>query len=58
MLNADILMDHHGKSKGYGEVQFDDPSDAISAIGKVIAPSWVYVIHFVVCSLVSWTNAV
>lgn len=34
VLNADIMMDHHGKSKGMGEVQFDDPNDAISAIGE------------------------
>ena len=33
VVNADILMDHAGKSKGLGEVQFDDQSDAISAIG-------------------------
>lgn len=33
VVNADILMDHSGKSKGLGEVQFEDPNDAISAIG-------------------------
>lgn len=32
VVNADILEDHAGKSKGLGEVQFDDQSDAIAAI--------------------------
>lgn len=34
VVNADILEDHAGKSKGLGEVQFDDQSDAIAAIGE------------------------
>jgi RNA recognition motif-containing protein len=33
VVNADILMDQAGKSKGLGEVQFEDQGDAISAIG-------------------------
>lgn len=35
VMNADILMDHQGKSKGLGEVQFDNSEDAISAIGEL-----------------------
>ena len=34
IVNADILTDREGKSKGLGEVQFEDPTEAISAIGK------------------------
>lgn len=34
VLNADIILDQAGKSKGLGEVQFDDQSEAIGAIGK------------------------
>lgn len=34
VVNADILMDHAGKSKGLGEVQFEDQSEAIGAIGR------------------------
>ena len=34
VLNVDILMDHSNKSKGLGEVQFEDPNDAIGAIGE------------------------
>ena len=34
IVNADILTDREGNSKGLGEVQFDDPSEAIGAIGK------------------------
>lgn len=36
VLNADILTDHHGKSKGLGEVQFEDANDAINAIGELM----------------------
>ena len=36
IVNADILTDRDGKSKGLGEVQFEDPSDAIGAIGEII----------------------
>lgn len=34
VVNADILMGQAGKSKGLGEVQFEDQSDAINAIGE------------------------
>lgn len=34
MLNADIMEDRSGKSKGLGEVQYNDPEDAIKAIGE------------------------
>lgn len=34
IVNADVMMDQDGKSKGVGEVQFEDPSDTIGAIGK------------------------
>ena len=34
VLNADILMDATGKSKGMGEVQFEDQADAVNGIGK------------------------
>lgn len=34
VVNVDILMDHSGKSKGLGEVQFEDPGDAIGAMGE------------------------
>ena len=34
IVNADILTDREGKSKGLGEVQFEDPNEAISAIGE------------------------
>ena len=34
VVNADILTDQSGKSKGLGEVQFEDQADALSAIGK------------------------
>ena len=34
ILNVDILTDRDGKSKGLGEVQFEDPNDAIGAIGE------------------------
>jgi len=36
VVNADIMMDSSGKSKGYGEVQFDNPNDALNAIGEVV----------------------
>ena len=34
-MNADILMDRDGKSRGLGEVQFEDSNDAIGAIGEL-----------------------
>lgn len=36
IVNADILTDREGKSKGLGEVQFEDPSEAIGAIGEYV----------------------
>ena len=34
IVNADILTDREGHSKGLGEVQFEDSSEAIGAIGR------------------------
>lgn len=46
VVNADILMDHSGKSKGLGEVQFEDQADALGAIGEEwscsVCLSWVF----------------
>ena len=38
-MNADIIMDRDEKSKGMGEVQFEDPTDAIGAIGIALSTS-------------------
>lgn len=34
IVNADILTDREGRSKGLGEVQFEDSGEAIGAIGE------------------------
>lgn len=36
VVNVDILTDREGKSKGLGEVQFEESGDAISAIGMIL----------------------
>lgn len=34
IVNVEVIKDRDGKSKGYGEVQFEEPSEAYKAIGR------------------------
>ncbi len=60
VMNVDILTDHSGKSKGLGEVQFEEPGDSIGAIGEPAREvvSWCVLFGHCLCcsSLVSWSD--
>lgn len=49
MVNADIIMDRDEKSKGMGEVQFEDPADAIGAIGSSLCIRYSFYVILLVC---------
>ena len=34
IVNVEVAKDRDNKSKGYGEVQFEEPSEAYNAIGE------------------------